>query len=70
MKKIFLIAIIITVIIIGLYIFFYPYLPVRSCPDTDHIDCMPFVSHFERRYCNLENKKWIQEHCPNILYTY
>jgi len=69
MKKILLIGIIVIFIIIGIYIFIYPSLPVKKCPSTNHIDCMPSVGHLEGRYCNSENRAWIQDNCPNIFYT-
>ena len=43
--------------------------PVTSCPKVTSIDCMPEVKPENARYCNPENRKWIEANCSSITFS-
>ena len=42
---------------------------IGVCPSIKHIDCMPIVKPEFEIYCRPENRRWIEENCPEILIT-
>ncbi len=39
------------------------------CPEKEGADCQPLVDREDVAFCKLENRKWIQENCPDFIYV-
>ena len=40
-----------------------------KCPEKEGADCQPIVDREDRIFCERDNRKWIEENCPNFSYV-